>query len=50
MDKVCHVEGDFFLAESELGSDPKYDRLRNWRDGRLNMSDYTLPDLFDELM
>ena len=45
MDECCYVEGKFFNAESELGTE-KYEKLRNWRTSDLDMNDYRLPDIF----
>jgi hypothetical protein len=40
-----HVEEKFFYDESELATEEKYVKLRNWRTD-LDMNDYKLPDLF----
>ena len=44
-DECCHVEGKFFYDESDLATEAKYAKLRNWRTD-LDMNDYKLPDLF----
>jgi len=46
MDECCYVEGKFFNAESELGTEEKYEKLRKWRTSDLDMNDYRLPDIF----
>jgi len=46
MDECCYVEGKFFNAESELATEEKYEKLRNWRTSDLDMNDYRLPDIF----
>jgi hypothetical protein len=45
-DECCHVGGNFFYAESELGMAEKYQRLHNWRTSELDMKDYKLLDIF----
>ena len=44
-DECRHVEGKFFYDESDLATEAKYAKLRNWRTD-LDMNDYKLPDLF----
>jgi hypothetical protein len=46
MDECCEVGGKFFYAESNLGMEEKYEKLRNWRTSDLDMNDYKLPDIF----
>ena len=43
-DECCHVGGLAFCDESDLATDDKFVRLRNWRT-QLNMKDYKLPEL-----
>ena len=43
-DECCHVGGLAFYDESDLATDDKFVRLRNWRT-QLNMKDYKLPEL-----
>ena len=43
-DECCHVGGLAVCAESDLATDDKFVRLRNWRT-QLNMKDYKLPEL-----
>ena len=43
-DACCQVEGTCFYAESELATDDKFVKLRNWRT-QLNMKDCKLPEL-----
>jgi len=45
-DDCCHVGGKFFYAESELATEDKFVKLRNWRSD-LDMNDYKLPDLLE---
>ena len=42
-DECCHVGGLAFYDESDLATDDKFVRLRNWRT-QLNMKDYKLPN------
>jgi len=46
IDECCYVGGKFFNIESELGTEEKYEKLRNWRTSDLDMNDYRLPDIF----
>ena len=43
-DEYCYVDGKFFTADSQLATEEKYVKLRNWRT-QLKMDDYKLPDL-----
>ena len=43
-DECCHVGGLAFYDESDLATDYKFERLRNWRT-QLNMKDYKLSEL-----
>ena len=45
-DEYCYVDGKFFTADSQLATEEKYVKLRNWRT-KLDMNDYKLPDLFE---
>ena len=45
-DECCHVRGTYFYAESELATDDKFMKLRNWR-ADLDMNDYKLADLLE---
>jgi hypothetical protein len=38
--------GRFFYAESELATEEKFVKLRNWR-SNLDMNDYKLLDIFE---
>ena len=42
--ECCHVGGLTFYDESDLATNDKFMRLRNWRT-ELNMKDYKLPEL-----
>ena len=44
--ECCHIEVKLFNAESELTTDDKFVKLRNWRTD-LNMNDYKLLDLLE---
>ena len=44
IDECCHVGGLAFYDKSNLATDDKFVRLRNWRT-QLNMKDYKLPEL-----
>ena len=44
--ECCHIEGKLFNDESELATDDKFMKLRNWRTD-LNMNDYKLSDLLE---
>ena len=48
LDQCCDVNGDFFYLLSKLGTNPKFEKLRQWRSGDINMIDYKLPELFDD--
>ena len=43
-DECCHIGGIGYYDESELATNDKFVRLRNWRT-QLNMKDYKLPEL-----
>ena len=45
-DECCYVDRKFFNDESELGTEEKYLKLRNWRT-YIDMNDYKLSDLFE---
>ena len=47
--ECCHVGGKFFYAESELATEEKYVKVRNWRTD-LDMNDYKLSDLFEQML
>jgi hypothetical protein len=47
LEQCCDEQGNFFYAKSQLGTDPRLEKLRQWRSGQLNMNDYKLPELFD---
>ena len=45
MHKCVHVGGKFFIEESELANDEKYEDIKEWAT-KLKVKDYKLPDLF----
>ena len=46
-DQCCHVDGRFFYIGSELATEERFEKLRNWRTSGLDMNDYRLPDIFE---
>ena len=46
-DQCCHVDGQFFYIGSELATEERFEKLRNWRTSGLDMNDYRLPDIFE---
>jgi hypothetical protein len=45
MDSCVQVGETFFNTESELATQEKYEKLKDWR--VMGLQDYELPDIFD---